>query len=60
MAHILRESQLAKLASRAFAMDRAEQTITKNLDRVKFDILRDVHRNRNRKQLNVMSGVLTQ
>ena len=54
----IRESQLAKLASRLVAMDRAEQNITDKIHTTELERLKVMHRLSNRKQLNAMSSVL--
>lgn len=55
----VRESQLAKFASRVMAMDQADDNIDKALSSLNVDRLRVLHRLRNRKQLNSITGVLT-
>jgi len=55
----LRESQLAKLASRILAMDRAAENIKKRLSDLKIEGLKSAHRVANRKQLNLLGSVLT-
>jgi len=54
---VVNESQLAKLASRALAMDRAEQNISKDIEKVQLEKLRLVHRARNKGQMGILSSV---
>lgn len=51
----VRESQLAKFASRVMAMDRATENINNNLKKLSFEKLRVAHRAVNRKQLNSLA-----
>lgn len=51
----VRESQLAKFASRVMAMDRADVNIKKKLTSLKFEKLKVLHSVANRRQLNSMS-----
>ena len=51
----IRESQLAKFASRILAMDRASQNIQKKLGILKLEGLKFTHRLVNKKQLNTLS-----
>lgn len=53
----IRESQLAKHASRMYSLDLAIQNITQNLDKVKLQKYQLHHRTINTKQLNSLSGV---
>lgn len=53
----VRESQLAKFASRMLAMDKAGENIRQRLGRVKLDMLRFTHASANRKQLNTFASV---
>jgi F0F1-type ATP synthase gamma subunit len=55
----LRESQLAKLASRILAMDRAAENIKKRLSDLRIEGLKSAHRVANRKQLNLLGSVIT-
>jgi F-type H+-transporting ATPase subunit gamma len=48
----IRESQLAKFASRIMAMDSASENIKKEIDNLSVERLKAEHRVRNRKQLN--------
>lgn len=52
----IRESQLAKHASRMYALDLAIQNISQNLDKVKFQKNQLHHKTINSKQLNSLSG----
>ncbi len=54
----MRESQLAKFASRLLAMDRAEQNIGKEVDKMQLTRLKVSHRTANRKQLDTLTSVL--
>jgi ATP synthase F1 gamma subunit len=54
----VRESQLAKFASRVMAMDKAGENIKENLKELKFEKLKNHHRTFNRKQLNSLPSVL--
>jgi F0F1-type ATP synthase gamma subunit len=54
----IRESQLAKLASRILAMDRAAENIKKRLSNLKVDRMQIDHRTMNKKQLNSLSSVV--
>ena len=54
----VRESQLAKFASRILAMDRAGENIRNSLKEINLVKLRLTHRMVNRKQLNSLSTVL--
>lgn len=56
----IRESQLAKLASRILAMDRAAENIKRRLSYLKIDRLKVQHRFANRKQLNSLSSTILQ
>src|SRR3990170_4858093 len=56
----IRESQLAKLASRILAMDRAAENIKKRLSNLKIDRLKVQHRLVNRRQLNSLSSTVMQ
>lgn len=56
----IRESQLAKLASRILAMDRAAENIKKRLGNLKVDRMKVNHRNMNRKQLNSLAATIHQ
>ena len=56
----LRESQLAKFASRILAMDRATQNIEKKVLRLKLNELSVSHKLANIKQLNSLSPVVYQ
>ncbi len=53
----IKESQLAKFASRLVAMDRAEQNIQKELEVMKVQKLQIIHRAANRKQQNSMNSI---
>lgn len=54
----VRESQLAKSASRVMAMDRAGENIKESLRELEFEKLRSRHRSFNRKQLNALPAVV--
>lgn len=54
----IRESQLAKLASRILAMDRAEENIRLRLGELRLVKLKFVHEVANRKQLNSLGPVM--
>lgn len=56
----VRESQLAKFASRILAMDTASQNIQHKLSSVKLDKLKLDHRKMNQKQVNMLSSVIYQ
>lgn len=53
----IRESQLAKFASRILAMDRASENIREKLSLLKMESLKIGHRIANRKQLNSLSTI---
>lgn len=54
----VRESQLAKLASRIVAMDKANENIKEWVKDLKFDKLRIQHRDQGKKQTNMLSSIL--
>lgn len=54
----VRESQLAKFASRVMAMNRAGENIKESLKTLKFEKLRLRHQTINRKQLNSLPSML--
>lgn len=54
----IRESQLAKFASRILAMDRADQNIKKRLKELSLERLKLKHKQVARKQLNSLSSVM--
>ncbi len=54
----VRESQLAKFASRILAMDKANENIKVERKRLNLDRLATLHRESNKKQLNSLSGIL--
>jgi ATP synthase F1 gamma subunit len=54
----IRESQLAKLASRILAMDRAGEKIREELKKLNLEKLKYRHRQFSRKQLNSLSSVM--
>jgi len=54
---VVRESLLAKYASRVLAMDRADGNIKEELNKLGFEKSRINHRVGNRKQLNSLTGV---
>jgi len=56
--HSMRESQLAKFASRILAMDRAGENIRDNLKKLTLEKLKNTHKIANRKQLNSLSSVM--
>lgn len=53
----IRESQLAKFASRIIAMDSAGENIRKHIKEISLKKLKTEHGNKNRKQLNMLSSV---
>lgn len=55
---IVRESQLAKFASRILAMDKASENIKEERKKLRLEKLASQHREANKKQLNSLSGVL--
>lgn len=55
---VIRESQLAKFASRILAMDNATQNIDKKLDELKKLNLKTIHDLANKKQLDALTPVL--
>jgi ATP synthase F1 gamma subunit len=54
----IRESQLAKFASRIMAMDRAGENIRDEIKKIKLEKLKLTHRVANRKQLNSLSSAV--
>lgn len=48
----VRESELAKFASRILAMDRASENMKEYLKKIEIDVLRSKHRSGNKRQLN--------
>jgi F-type H+-transporting ATPase subunit gamma len=54
----IRESQLAKFASRILSMDRAGENIRKKLNELNLENLKYSHRIANRKQLNSLASVV--
>lgn len=54
----VRESQLAKFASRILAMDKASENIKQERKRLNLERLATQHRDSNKKQLNTISGVM--
>jgi ATP synthase F1 gamma subunit len=54
----LRESELAKHASRMLAMDQAGERITKRYKRAKIIALKISHQTENKKQLNALTSIL--
>jgi ATP synthase F1 gamma subunit len=54
----IRESQLAKFASRILAMDQASQSIGERLEDLHLEKLKNEHRVSDRKQLNSLSAVM--
>lgn len=54
----IRESQLAKFASRILSMDKAEENIKNELGKLDFQKLLITHKNQNKKQLNSLSSIL--
>jgi len=54
------ESQLAKYASRLIAMNRAEDNIKTQLDKLSLAKLRAMHESRNKKQINTMQAIFVQ
>lgn len=54
----VRESQLAKLASRIVSMDKANENIKEWVKELKFDKLRILHRDTGKKQTNMLASVL--
>lgn len=57
---IVNESQLAKLGSRAFAMDQANQAIEEDVQRKKLLVLKRQHQTRNKKQMNFLLSSVRQ
>lgn len=55
---VVRESQLAKFASRILAMDKASENIKQERVKLKWEQLAAVHRVANKKQINSLSSVL--
>ena len=55
----VRESQLAKFASRILAMDSAVQNIDKRLAELSLDKMKIIHREIGRKQINTVSGLVS-
>ncbi|MEP7166765.1 MAG: F0F1 ATP synthase subunit gamma [Candidatus Woesebacteria bacterium] len=55
---VVRESQLAKFASRILAMDKASENIKEERKRLNLERLGSMHREMNKKQLNSLTGVL--
>lgn len=55
---VVRESNLAKFASRILAMDKASENIKEEHKKLHLEKLSSMHREMNRKQLNSLSGVL--
>lgn len=55
---VVRESQLAKFASRVLAMDRADENTKEEIERLSFDKNRLKHRALNRKQLNTLASLV--
>lgn len=53
----VRESQLAKFASRMLSMDKAGENIRKNIKKEKLNLVRLSHLEENRKQLNAMPSI---
>ena len=56
--HVVRESQLAKFASRMMAMDKASENIKERLKKMSLESLRRAHHRENRKQLNSLSSLV--
>lgn len=56
----MRESQLARYASRILAMQQAGDNIKKSYQQLRFESLRLTHSLANKKQLNSLSGVFAQ
>jgi ATP synthase F1 gamma subunit len=54
----VRESQLAKFASRILAMDKANENIKIERKRLNLEQLATKHRDSNKKQLNALSGII--
>ena len=55
---VVREAQLARLASRVMAMSKAEDNVKRDIATLNKQKLRLMHRETNRSQLNTISGVL--
>lgn len=55
---VVRESQLAKFASRILAMDKASENIKQERKRLNMARLASMHREMNKKQLNSLTGIL--
>lgn len=54
------EGELAKLASRAYSMDRAEQQITEEIKKTNIKKLQAIHVTRDKKQRDILSSVYVQ
>lgn len=54
----IRESQLAKLASRILAMDKAAENIRKRLRSLRVERLKFIHKNENKKQINSLGAIV--
>ena len=55
----MRESQLAKFASRIGAMSRATENISQGISSAKLRYLKVKHAKANQKQLNSLAGLLS-
>lgn len=56
--HSLKESQLSKYASRFVAMDKARTNTENEMKKLQFKKIRIIHNNANKKQLNVIAGLV--
>ncbi|OGV90334.1 hypothetical protein A2783_04200 [Microgenomates group bacterium RIFCSPHIGHO2_01_FULL_45_11] len=56
--HTVKESQLAKFASRVLALDQADEKMQNRLKKLQFEHTRAVHWDLNKKQLNLLPAIL--
>jgi F-type H+-transporting ATPase subunit gamma len=56
--HSMKESQLSKYASRFVAMDKASTNTMQEMKKLEFEKNRIMHSNLNKKQLNVITGLM--
>ncbi len=57
MDQTVRESQLAKYAARIMTLDRSSESIKLNLKKLKLEMVRHEHKQKNRKQLDSISSI---
>lgn len=57
MDQTVRESQLAKYAARIMTLDRSSESIKANLKKLKLDMVRLDHKQKNRRQLDAISSI---